>query len=248
MHMSAETNDWKSVWTAMLRLLTFKSTREELLSLNRKHLSAGLACAWLVGIGRYWDNPKANLLQHLGVGSVIYIFLLALLLWLIAKPMRPKSWTYFRVCTFVSLVSPPALLYAIPVEKVFGLDRANAINAWFLLLVAAWRVGLLFFFLRRSGQLGLFSSLTVTLLPLTFIVVALTMLNLERVVFDMMGGIREQTGTANDEAFGVLFMLSMLSMLLFLPLLICYIVVALYHRLDERPQTLNSPTDDERQT
>jgi hypothetical protein len=174
-----------------------------------------------VGIGRYWDNPKAGLLQHLGLGSVIYVFILSLFLWLIVWPLRPRHWSYFKVLTFVTLVSPPAVLYAIPVEKFLNLDTANAINAGFLGIVATWRVALLIFFLRRLGELNWFSTIVAALLPLTLVVVTLATLNLDKVVFDLMGGITERSG--NDAAYGVLILLSWLSILLFLPLPICYL-------------------------
>lgn len=230
--MTESTDSWKSVLRTTIRLLTFRSTREELSGFGYKHLALGLVCTWLVGIGRYWDNPRVSLLQHLGVGSVIYVFALALLLYLIGLPLRPKDWSYFRVCTFVSLVSPPAVLYAIPVERVFNLDTANSINVWFLGIVAAWRVALLVFYLRRSAALDRVSVVTVTLLPLTLIVVVLTMLNLDRVVFDMMGGVRESSG--NDEAYGVLFLLSLISTLLFIPTLIMYAVLAIIGIISRR--------------
>jgi hypothetical protein len=230
--MTESTDSWKSVLRTTIRLLTFRSTREELSSFSYKHLALGLVCAWLVGIGRYWDNPRVSLLQHLGVGSVIYVFALALLLYLIGLPLRPKDWTYFRVCTFVALVSPPAVLYAIPVERVFDLDTANSINVWFLGIVAAWRVALLVFYLRRSGALEWPTVITVTLLPLTLIVVTLTMLNLEKVVFDFMGGMRDTSG--NDEAYGVLFLLSMLSVLLFIPTLLMYTFLAVSGIMERR--------------
>jgi hypothetical protein len=47
------------------------------------------------------------------------------------------------------------------------------------------------------------------------------MLNLERVVFDLMRG-RPEDATVNDAAYGVLFLLSLLSILLFIPLAIGY--------------------------
>jgi hypothetical protein len=74
-----------------------------------------------------------------------------------------------------------------------------------------------------------FAISTAALLPITAIIVALGALNLERAVFDVMGGLREQ-GTANDNAYAVLFLLSLLSMLLFLPLLACYIVLVVLAR------------------
>lgn len=222
--MKDRSDNWRNVIRTTARLLFFRSTREELLHLNYRHLIFGLCCTWAVGVGRYYDNPRVSLLQHLGVGSVIYIFLLALLLWLVIWPLKPKAWSYFRVLTFISLVSPPAILYAIPVERTFNLEVANAINAWFLAVVAGWRVGLLIFFLSRSGELEFQSVIIATLLPLTFIVVTLTVLNLERVVFDFMGGFRDRS--PNDGAYGILFLLSFFSFLLFIPIFIWYLYVA----------------------
>ena len=150
---------WRDVPLTTLRLIFFRISQTELIGLTWKHLAFGVFCTWLVGMGRYWDNPRVGLLQHLGVGSVVYIFILSLFLWLIAWPLRPRNWSYFRVLTFVSLVSPPAVLYAIPVEKFAGIETANWINVWFLAIVAIWRVALLFSFLKRLGELGPFSSI-----------------------------------------------------------------------------------------
>ena len=222
----------------MFRLIFFRASAAELEKIGWRHLAIGILCTWLVGIGRYWDNPRVGLLQHLGVGSVIYIFVLSLFLCLVFWPLRPRNRTYFKVLTFISLVSPPAALYAIPVEKFAGLAFANTVNAWLLAMVATWRVALLIFYLRRSGQLRWLSTIVATCLPLTIIVVALAMLNLERVVFNFMGGIRD--ASPDDSAYGVLFLLSLLSVALFVPLLICYLLLvvdrfttARYHVNDE---------------
>jgi hypothetical protein len=206
----------------VIRLLTFRLTREEFFQLDHRHLALGVALTWVVGIGRWWDDPRANVLQHSGVGSVVYILLLSLMLWLVIWPLRPQRWSYRHVLTFVSLTSPPALLYAIPVERFTSLETARTLNVWFLATVAAWRVALLFFYLRRHAGLPVFSIVVAALLPMTFIVVTLTVLNLERAVFDVMGGLRGG-GTANDRAYGVLVALTLISMLLFVPLLLSYI-------------------------
>jgi hypothetical protein len=205
----------------MFRLIFFRASSAELAKIGWRHFAVGLLCTWLVGMGRYWDNPRVGLLQHLGVGSVIYIFVLSLFLWLVIWPLRPRNWTYFKVLTFISLVSPPAVLYAIPVEKFAGLDFANTINAWLLAIVATWRVALLIFYLRRAGQLARFPIFVATFLPLTIIVVALTILNLEKVVFNFMGGIHDPS--PNDRAYDILSLMSLLSIMLFIPLLICYL-------------------------
>ena len=216
---------WQAVLSTAVRILTFRAGREELLSLGTPHLVFGLLCTWIVGVGRYYDNPRVGFFQHLGVGSVVYVFVFSLFLWLIVWPLRPADWRYLQVCTFVSLVSPPAILYAIPVELFFNLIKANYINAWFLAIVATWRVALLIFFLRRSAQLKWFSSFVAALLPLTLIVVTLAILNLEKAVFALMGGFVDRT--PNDGAFLVLQYLSLLAVLLFGPLLLCYLTIVI---------------------
>lgn len=224
--MSEKLTD-QSILNVVIRLLTFRITRQEFLLFNYKHLAFGIACTWIVGIGRWWDDPGANLLQHLGIGSVVYIFLLSLLLGLVIWPLKPQNWSYRHVLTFVSLTSPPAILYAIPVERFTSLETARSLNVWFLAIVAAWRVALLFFYLSRHARLSAFSIAVAALLPITFIVVTLTVLNLERAVFDVMGGLREG-GTANDSAYGVLVALTILSTILFIPLLVCYIFLSVW--------------------
>ncbi len=209
------------------RLLTFRITREELLRLNQKHLLFGVLGTWLVGMGRYWDDPEAHLLQRLGFGSVIYIFGLSLFIWLVIKPYFVDRWTYFTVLTFVSLTSFPAAFYAIPVERFCAPAVAATVNAWFLAAVAAWRLALLYYFLKKVTQLRSSYILIGTLLPVCLIIVVLTMLNLERAVFNVMGGIREESSA--DTAYRVLVFLTAVSSLAAGPLLIGY-AVAIYKR------------------
>ncbi len=208
------------ILNTIVRLLLFRLTRNEMLQLNRKHFAAGLTGTWIVGMGRYWDDSGASLLQHLGFGSVIYIFALALFIWIIALPYRIEHWNYFVVLTFISLTSFPAIFYAIPVERFFSLETANKINVWFLAIVAAWRLALLYYFLKNFTQLRAWNILTITLMPICVIITALTMLNLHRVVFDIMGGRRNPT--PHDDAYGVLIFLTVISAILVVPLLISY--------------------------
>ncbi|MBA2662673.1 MAG: hypothetical protein H0U74_10290 [Bradymonadaceae bacterium] len=210
---SENSPSWSQVFKDVGDLLTFRISRERLQALGNRHLALGLGSTWLVGIGRYWDDPGAKLLQHLGVGSLAYVFALAMLLFLLMWPLRPAAWSYRQVLTFVTLTSPPALLYAIPVEMVTDIPTASRINVWFLLLVASWRVALLFFYLARSARLSPLARTVTTLLPLMGIVVALSLLNLERAVFNIMGGLREST--AADAAYELVFYLSWLAYLAF---------------------------------
>ena len=120
-----------SIFSTVFKLLTFRLSQSEFLQLDGRHLAFGLACTWLVGIGRFWDHPNAKLFQYLGLGSVAYVFALSVFLWLIIWPLRPDNWSFLNLLTFITLVSPPALLYAIPVEQWFQLETAARINLWF---------------------------------------------------------------------------------------------------------------------
>jgi len=226
----------RSELATAFRLLTFRANSEEVRTLNFRHFALGLVFTWLVGIGRWWEDPKANFLQHLGVGSVIYVFLLSFFLWLILWPLAPRHWSLTNVLAFVSLTSPPAILYAIPVRHGLELHAAQTVRLWMLAIVAGWRVALLVFYLQRIGFSG-FRIVVSALFPLTLIVFTLTALNLEKVVFDFMGGIRKGDGTVNDAAYGVLMLITMFSMLLFLPLLVFYLITSvnsLFARFDRR--------------
>ncbi len=63
-----------NIFSVVIKLLTFKLSREEMLKFNKTNFIVGLFGTWVVGIGRYWDDSGASLLQHLGLGSV-FIFL-----------------------------------------------------------------------------------------------------------------------------------------------------------------------------
>jgi len=207
-----------SIFRTIIRLLFLKLTKEEMLSFTNGHFIAGLIGTWVVGMGRYWDDPGAKLLQHLGLGSVIYIFVLAFFIWIIVKPYLVENWNYFTVLTFISLTSFPAIFYAIPVERFVTMETANTINVWFLAIVAFWRLILLYYFIHHFTRLSILDILTITFMPICVIITALTMLNLHRVVFNIMGGLR--SATPHDSAYEVLIFLTIGSMILVIPLLI----------------------------
>ncbi len=219
-----------SLFNTLIKLLTFKLTREEMLKFNIKHFYLGLVGTWLVGMGRYWDDTGANLMQHLGLGSVIYIFVLALFIWAILIPFKIENWSYFTVLTFIGLTSFPAIFYAIPVEKFLSIETSNTINVWFLAIVAAWRLALLYYFLKHFTKLSKGNIITVTLMPICVIISVLTMLNLHRVVFNIMGGMRNPT--PHDSSYMVLMLLTGISLFLSIPLLISY-GVGIYNRRKE---------------
>lgn len=199
----------RDIW----RVLTFRAPSEAVREHWHWYLGAGLLVTWLAGVGRYWDNPRAHLLQHLGLGSLTYVLALALVLWLVVLPLKPRAWTFRGVLVFVTLCSPPALLYAIPVERFMSLDAAQSANAWFLAVVALWRVLLLVVFLRRAARLTWPATLVATLLPITLIIVALTALNLEHVVFSLMAGIAPEQRSPADLSYAIVWLLSLVSVM-----------------------------------
>lgn len=209
------------IFKTITDVLLFEIKRDDMLQFKRSHFIAGLIGTWIVGMGRYWDDPGASMFQHLGLGSVIYIFLLAAFIWIILLPFKIEKWSYFTVLTFISLTSFPAVFYAIPVERFTSIENANLMNICFLAIVALWRLALLYYFLKVFTRLPVWNIVVVTFMPVCLIIATLTLLNLHRVVFDVMGGLREPS--AHDGAYVVLMILTGVSLILSLPLLIAYI-------------------------
>jgi hypothetical protein len=204
-------NTSPSLLRLWLRILTFRSSMEDYASLNWRHLLAGLLVCWLVGIGRYWDDPRATLLQHAGVGSVIYVFLLTAMLWIIVKPLHRQRFSYLGILTMVTMTAPPAAFYAIPVEKWMTLEEANQMNLCFLAVVAALRLSLWIHYLVKFGQFSAWTTFVCAALPMGIILVALIALNLHHVVVDIMGGIREADQSSQDAAYGAITLLGVLA-------------------------------------
>ena len=188
-----------------------------------------LVVTWITGVGRYWDHPSAESWQYAGLGSIAYIFCLSLLLFLVVWPLRPANWSYRGVLVFVGLTSLPAVLYAIPVERFVDLKTAQSINAWFLGVVAVWRVALLLRYLLTTAKLHWFLVVTVSVLLLSGIVFTLSLLNLEHVVFDLMAGIREENASPNDAAYLVVLSLAFFSVWAF-PVAVVLYLGAVVHR------------------
>lgn len=191
--------------------------------MGNHYMAFGIMASWIAGIGRYWDNPRAEWWQYAGLGSVLYIFVMALILWLIIKPLKPQNWNYKNVLIFVGMTSPPGILYAIPVERFTSMESAQMINMWFLGVVALWRVMLWILYLKRSARLTGFVQLIGAILPLAIIVSILAFLNLEHVIFRIMGGLTDKDMSPNDGAYVIVVLLTYFSILASPVLLIAYI-------------------------
>ncbi|MHC5067765.1 MAG: hypothetical protein ACYTF0_04165, partial [Planctomycetota bacterium] len=157
----------------ILRIISGTFTAETIDKLSRRHAMIGILATWLVGIGRYWDAPRASLAQYLGLGSLCYVVVLSTLLWLIVAPIHPHRWQWRKVFIFTTCTAPPAALYAIPVERFLHLDTAITINIYFLAIVAVWRVILYALLLHRYAQLNAGRLIVGLFCPLALIVTTL---------------------------------------------------------------------------
>lgn len=205
----------------IVRILTFRAGEDDYVDLDGRFLAVGLLATWIVGIGRYWDNPRVSLFEHAGLGSVVYVFVLSTLLWALGLPLRPERWRFFNILVFVTLTALPGLIYAIPVERFMDVEAARATNLWFLASVALWRLALYGHFLAKYAKLEPGPLSVQLLMPMCLIITILSVLNLERAVFDVMGGVARET-TSADSAYGVLVLLTILSVYVFPALVIAY--------------------------
>ncbi len=87
---------------------------------------------------------------------------------------------------------------------------AQNANALFLALIAVWRVALYTNYLRSTASLRGVEVLVSLLLPLSLIVVTLSLLNLEHAVFQIMAG-NPVAPTAADLSYFVVLLLSVLA-------------------------------------
>lgn len=192
--------DLREVLVTEAKFLCFVPVRPDMKRLKYHYLLFGLVASWIAGLGRSWDAPEAEWWQYAGLGSVAYILFMALFLWAIIAPLKPEHWSYVGVLTFVGMTAPPAFIYAIPVERFFDPVTAYKLNYCFLILVAAWRVALLWFYLREAAKLSLRRTLLGTLAPLAIILVITAMLNMDRVIMEDMGGIRDASQRTPDDS------------------------------------------------
>ena len=102
----------KTLLHNVYRYLTFRSPSSHLREHPRAYLVFGLLATWVAGVGRYWDNLRAELWQYLGLGSVAYVFVLACLIYFILMPLKPKNWSYQNVLLFITLTAPPAIYHS----------------------------------------------------------------------------------------------------------------------------------------
>jgi len=84
-------------------------------------------------------------------------------------------------------------------------------NVWFLGIVALWRLALLASLHARVSRLPTSAGVVATVLPVMLVIGTLTLLNLERAVFEVMAGLRYRPPNSVDSAYAVLVLLSLAS-------------------------------------
>lgn len=183
-------SNFSEVLATELKFLAFQSVRPDMKRLRWHFLALGLVSSWLAGLGRYWDTPEAQWWQYAGLGSIIYTLFMAAFLYALILPMQPRNWSYLNVLTFVGMTAPPAILYAIPVERFTDPYMASQVNYGFLVVVATWRVGLLWLYLRRSAQLSVAPAFFALTVPLALIMVVLAYFQLSQTIMEGMAGNR----------------------------------------------------------
>lgn len=206
------------------RMLLFRPVKPRTQEYGFYYLSFGLLCAAIAGAGRYWDHPQAHTWQYWGLGSVGYCFSLAFLLYLFILPLRPKNWSYGNVLIFVSMTSPPALLYALPTELVFSTDMAQDINLLFLAIVSFWRVALLIDYLRNAAKLRALVALVGAFTPILLVISVLSLINMLPVVMQGMAGNQQtQHGTSGSMADFAVAVIAFLGWYAFPGVLLAYV-------------------------
>ena len=206
------------------RILLFRATPEETERMSWRLLLIGITSTWLVGIGRWWDDPRPEIpiFVRWGLGSVVYVFGLSTLLWLFALPLVKTRITFKQMLVFIACTSPPAIIYAVPIELWVDSKAARTYNFAALCLVAAYRVSLLAWFMRRIGRLTGDQVLLICATPILLIIAVVTQLGFESRVMDIMGGHRE--GPRPTIVDGLLYLISMTGIYLAPVALIAYIV------------------------
>ncbi len=183
----------KQAFRQLWRVLTFRTTAEDVASWSYRELGLGLICTWLVGIGRWWDDPRDLMLPvRLGLGSIAYVLVFAGVMWLLLRPIVDNPPTILQVLTFVCFVSPPAALYALPVERWTGMETAIQLNLIFLFIVAVYRVSLLIRFYVVAIKMSVGKALLTTFLPISIAIFSIATMNMLSKIIQFMGGVREE--------------------------------------------------------
>ncbi len=223
-------------------MLTFRLTPEEYDRLGFKHLLFGLATAWLVGYGRWWDRPDdVSPFLRSGALSVLTVIGLGFLLHRVMTGLVPRHEGHMRTAAYVSLTSLPAAIYALPLERWMELEQARTGNVAMLAVVAAWRVALYVYLLRRIAGFPIYTTIVTTLLPLAVIICFVTISGTQFRVLSIMTGVTVDPPPPStaETRFDIIASLSCLSLVL-TPVLVILWLILFERRSDARYDRRNA--------
>jgi hypothetical protein len=175
----------------LVRVLTLRASGDEIDALGWRHFALGMACAILAGIGRHWDYPPAPPAAKFGLASAAYAVVFATVMWPFIALLGPDRWEWRKCATFVALTSPPAWLYAIPVELWLNPNDAARVNYVFLAAVAIWRLLLLAVYIPRYTGLDWWARFVGWSTPLVVSLGGLFAFGLFDEVANFMAGARQ---------------------------------------------------------
>ena len=179
-----------------LKILFFCASKDELLSLGRREFYFGIILVLLAGIGRFWQDGGANILLRSGISSVIYVYLLAIPLWIQFALIRAENWKLGRLVSFVCLTAPPAFLLAIPLAQFFTAYQAESISVVLILLVAVWRLALLAFYVAKTASLSALRIFLALFLPLSLLITSVVWFDALYLPFGYIGRMRRELRVA----------------------------------------------------
>jgi len=218
----------QDVFRTMIRVLTFRITRVEFQAFDHRHLAGGLVSTWIVGMGRYWNAADATLAQRMGVGSLLFVVTFSGLVWLALGPLNPGDWSYGRLLTLLALVSPPAILYAIPVEQLARSSTAVPIRIGMLTLVAVWRLSLLVYYVMKLSTLRRPTAVIGSFIPIAASIAALSAMHLTDTTAQGMA--RLEPGALVPAAFvSTIHAMASLGTMLLVPIMVAYVVLRCTH-------------------
>ena len=171
---------FKQLVSTQIRFLLFLSIKPDLKQHFGYYFSFILVVTWLVGVGRYWHNPDSLIWQRAGLSSLIYIFVVSQLLYLVVLPLRPKNWSYKEAFVLLGLTSLPGLLYAFPLESFMSFFETQIANALLFLVIGAWRFALCARSIYTLTKIGFWPTITATLVFIAAVNIPLALINMGR--------------------------------------------------------------------
>ncbi len=223
----------KAIFTDLWKFLTFRADQKDYERFGLWHFAVGFCFTWMVGILRNWDFPEAPIWAKLGLGSLVYIFLLTSVMWVSNALQGYENLSFTRILTVISMTAPPAVIYGIPVEAFMSLEGAQYANLCFLCIVALWRVTLFVHFLCVAGGNFFGRAMLVVFAPICLIALGLLSTGRIKYTIDLMGGLNRQPSGPNDAADALLLTLGFLSVPGLLMAIVALIVDRIRGQVDD---------------